>query len=282
MTQKELEDKLNELHDEMDAAVEYLNGKATAAQQKVFRAITDMINRFETEDGRFVITQDWEARIIALQRQMESILGKVFIPSVKEYLTTYATVEKTNIALQKSFNDLEVEKELLSPLKQSIYKEAEYYLTAGLADAYVSPAKYLLMQHVTTGIGVRDSLKIFEKWNKGEGSNGIVKVPRLQSYATQLARDSLYQYHGAINDTISQNYGLTYFVYTGNVIEDSRPLCVHLVGLDRRISLDELPPILKKYPQGQYPGTNQENFLRYRGGYNCRHGAFAVRPPLKK
>jgi hypothetical protein len=133
------------------------------------------------------------------------------------------------------------------------------------------------MQHVTTGISIKDSQRILNNWNKGETVGNVRPVINLQRYATQIARDSSYQYHGAINEVIAQEYKLDSFIYTGDLIRDSRPLCQHLVRLRRTIKLDEMPALIKKYPQGLYPNTSKKNFIQLRGGYNCRHSAFAVK-----
>lgn len=277
MNKEELKGKLDELHEIMDNSIDLVERSATEAQKQIFKAILDLINRFQVEDGRFIVGQDLTARFAALSKKIEDILGDVYLPSIKEYLSTYSTIEEVNISLQKSFNQLEVDLDILTPARKTIYNNAKHYLSEGLADGYIQPAKFLLMQQVTTGISIKDSQKIIENWNDGETVGNIRPAVNLQRYATQLARDSTYQYHGTINEIIAQRYDLESFIYTGDIIEDSRPLCRHLIGLKRAIKISEMPGLIKKFPEGLYPNTSTKNFIVYRGGYSCRHSAFAVR-----
>lgn len=280
MSLQELIERLNLLHELMDDSIDNVTAVAEEAQKRVYDAIVEFMNQFEISDGRFVTSQNYIRRIALIENKIKKILGDIYEPSITEYLGSFTSVEDTTLALQKSYNDLEVSLNLIAPSRRTIYDQAEYYLIQGLTDAYIQPAKYLLMQQVTTGISLADSQRILKRWNDGELTGSLTsgrQTPNLQKYATQISRDSLYQYYGAINEVIAEKYNLTAFIYTGDVIEDSRPMCRHLVGLKREIELDEMPELIKKYPQGLYPNTDKENFIQLRGGYNCRHGAFSVR-----
>lgn len=270
------------MHITIDDSIDGVTQYATSAQDKIYKAILASINDFETRDGRYISNQSYAQRLAILTRKIENILGDIYTPSVKEYLGVFSTIEDTTISLQKSYNELEVSLSLVTPIRKSIYSQAEYFLTDALADAYIQPAKHLLMQHVTQGITISDSLKIFEKWNKGELSTpdqlaSNRPTPNLQKYATQLSRDSIYGYQGAINDSVAEKFNLNFFLYIGGIIRDSRPACRHLVGLNRKISIDEIPQILLKYPEGVMPGTTKDNFWSRRCGYGCRHEAFPVK-----
>lgn len=260
----------------MDGAIDGVTIASKKAQDEIYAAIIAAINRFELHDGSYVVTQDYGARLARLTAKIESILGELYTPSIIEYLPTFRTVEETILRLQKDYNQLEIETELLSPARKALYAQAKYYLKDGLADGYIQPAKYLIMQHVTGGISIKDSERIIRNWNDGETVSEIRPTVNLQRYATQLSRDSLYGYYGSINEVIAKEYDLTAFIYTGDIIEDSRPMCRHLVGLKREIELNEMPALIQKYPQGLYPGTAKKNFIQLRAGYQCRHGAFAV------
>lgn len=206
---------------------------------------------------------------------IKEILGDVYRPSIKEYLSTYSTIEETTIALNKSYNQLVIEKSLLTPARRSIYNQAEYYLTEGLADAYIQPAKYLLMQQVSTGVTIKDAERVLRNWNDGELTSGKLasgrQTPNLQKYARQISVDSIHQYNGTIQQVIKDEFQLTKGVYVGDIIKDSRPFCKHMVGMKRKIEIDEIPDLIKRFPDGIIPGTTKKNFSVYRGGYGCRH-----------
>lgn len=286
-------DKLNKalkgLTDGIDLQIEGVNVASTSAQAKIYEAILKSINNFELSDGRYVVNQDYGKRIMLIEKKMYSILGDIYTPSIAQYLNHYATIEDTNIALQKSYNDLEVAKNLLSPARKSIYDQTENALIAGIAPSYVQPVKYLLMQQVTQGMTIKDSLIALKHWDAGTLTRGMLAtntdIPNLQKYAGQIASDSAYAFNGAINNLIADKYNLDHGIYVGDVIEDTRPSCAYLCSLNRKISIHEIGALLagkipsdavkfekgRPFLSGLIPGTNEKNFPTLRMGYKCRH-----------
>lgn len=278
----ELRKQLTGLSEDMDNSVDAVVLAANKAQDAIYRALLQQINNFEITDGRFIANQDYASRFAAIQRKINGIINSLYKPSITEYLNTYKTVDETAAYLHKSYNEIIIEKSIFTAARRSIYDQAEYYLVDGLADAYVQPAKYVLMQAVANGLTMKQAESLLRNWNDGEMKAGSSisssrPSPRLQAYAGQIARDSIFQYNGSIQDRIGQQYGLTKFIYVGDVIKDSRPFCKHVVGLRRKVSLDEVPELLKKYPEGTMPNTTKENFPIKRAGWNCRHAIMMVR-----
>lgn len=281
MTIDELRKRLLEMSEGMDKSVDDVHKAASEAQKKIYDLLLNEVRRFELTDERFVLGQTYADKFALIEKRIKSLLGEYYAPSIKEYLGTYSTVEQTNIQLQKGYNDLVIKKSLLTPARRTVYDQAEYYLSEGLADAYIQPAKFILMQQVTTGGTLRDAESLLRNWNDGEIAPGKLVVarqtPRLQAYATQIARDSIYSYQGSIQEIIKQEYQLTKFIYVGDIIKDSRPFCRHLVGLRRKIDIDEVPKLILQFPEGLKPDTTKKNFYVNRGGYSCRHTVMAVR-----
>jgi hypothetical protein len=282
MTLDEVRKLLTEMSEEMDGSVDKVVYAAETAQNRIYRALQQRIFDFEISDGRFIANQDYAKRFAIIQREINGIINSLYKPSITEYLNTYKTVDETTAYLHKSYNELVIEKSVFNAAKRSIYDQAEYYLLDGLADAYVQPAKYILMQAVANGVTLKQAESLLRNWNDGEMKAGSSisssrPSPRLQAYAGQIARDSIFQYNGAIQDRIGQQYGLTEFIYVGGLVKDSREFCIHLVKQRRKISLDEIPELVKKYPKGLIPNTTKENFPVKRGGFGCLHTVMMVR-----
>lgn len=281
MSIDELYRKLVDLEELMNESVIGVDVSATDAQEAIYKALLVATDTFDTEDGKLVPSQSLAAKMARIERNMYDMLDAKYLSKLEPYFSTYNTVLDQSVSLHKSFNDLEVSLKSLAPQRQAIYGQAEYYLTEGLADAYVQPAKYLMMQQVTAGLDISMMRTALRQWNEGTLPKGKIAsdmhAPRLQAYATQLARDTLYTYQGAIQETISDQYDLKKFIYVGDLIADSRPICVHLVGLRRKIALSEIPDLVKRFPDGLKPNTNSKNFLQVRGGYGCRHTCMSVR-----
>lgn len=290
MTLGELREQLLVLANLMDGQIENVDAAATKTQQRIYELLARRIQEFDYIEGHLNPSQPMSQRIAKIVAEMEYLLRNAYAPSITEYLASYTTVEDRNIAMQKGYNELLIAKSLLSPARKSVYDQAEYYLTDGLADAYVQPAKYLLMQAVTNGISLKDAQSLLKNWNEGKLSTGgrltsNRPTPRLQTYATQIARDSIYTYNGSINEIIRDKYDLKRIIYQGGLVKDSRAFCKHLVGLDRKIEIEEIPSLIDKVakqegktiPSGMIPGTNKKNFVVRRGGFSCQHLAMMVR-----
>ena len=282
MTILELRDEVDRLLQELDGAVSIVDKAATLTQKRIFALLYGELGKFEQNDGRFVVGAPITRRFFDIEKKMNEIINKSFRPSITEYLGKYSTIDEINAGMQRSYNDLEVSTSKLSQARKAVNDQAQTALTTGINDAYIQPAKYILMQQVTVGSTIKDAQRILRNWDAGKMTDGKLAsgrpTPNLQRYSTQIARDSIYGANAAVNDVIAKEYGLTHFIYVGDVIKDSRPLCRHLVGLNRKISLDEMPKIISAYPQGLYPNTDKENFLQVRGGYGCRHTAVPVKP----
>lgn len=275
MNLDELRQNLSRLSDVMDNSIEEVNIYATRTQERIYELLLQRLNELDTLQGNLNPNQPIAQKIAAIQREMNAIIGNIYTPRITDYLATYDIVEDTNIFLQQSYNELLIKKQLLIPARRAVYDQAEYFLTTALADAYVQPAKYLLLQAVTNGISLKDAKSLLRNWNDGELTSGKLTsgrpTPRLQAYSGQIASDSIFQYNGTIQNIIKEEYKLTKGIYVGGIISDSRPGCKYLVGLKRKIDIDEIPAVLIKYPQGTIPGTTKKTFSIYRMGYRCRH-----------
>lgn len=266
----------------IDNQVEKVAGVSTSLQSKIYDIVREELLKFEIKDGVLVPDQDLRKRLIELEDKIEAVLNtRIWDNTVNEFLSSYQTIQDRNVSMNRDYNQLEVDTKLLSPARRFIYDQALYALKTGIAPQYVQPVKFLLMQQVTAGASITESLKLLEKWDKGEASSGKytsgMPAPDLKRYATQIARDSAYAVDRNISSIIKERYQLDHFMYVGGIVEDSRPLCKHLVSMGGEISFDELPELIKRYPQGLYPDTTKENFMQKVGGYACRHKAFAVR-----
>lgn len=277
----ELRKLLSELATSMDNTVDDVNIAATRTQEAVFAYLLKEIEKFDIVDEKFAANQPLSKRFAIIQAEIEAIIVSLYQPSLQKYLKSYNGVDQSITDLHKAYNDINISRASFESARLAIYKQAEYYLFQGLADAYIQPAKYLLMQQVSTGGTIKQAKSVVNNWNNGTLDTGKLATdrhtPRLQAYATQIARDTIYTYQGTIQDTIKQKHGLTKFIYVGGLVKDSRPFCRHLVGLQRKIDIDEIPPLVIAYPQGLKPNTTKASFYEVRGGFNCNHIAMPVR-----
>ena len=132
------------------------------------------------------------------------------------------------------------------------------------------------------------------KFNKSKKAQVDKSVQTLQSkfardragenmkrYAGQILNDSLRDFDGTLNFNKSQDAGLTYVKYYGDIIPTTRRICRNVVSgvYDKRkgglFTIDE---VNKLWSSTSWKGKKSGNPLIVRGGYNCRHQWSYVNP----
>ena len=88
----------------------------------------------------------------------------------------------------------------------------------------------------------------------------------LRRYASQIAHDSVMQFHGQFTVSKAKEAGLNHYRYTGTLVRDSRPFCVNM--LNKTLTEKEIRDIWKN--QGWAGKSTGDPFI-VRGGYRCRH-----------
>lgn len=258
---------------------------AAASQKDIYNAILKTVANINTVDGAIDRMQNPTKHIAGIQKIIDSRLKGDYTKGVSRYFDTVIGTGDEMISMHENYNGLggdEKEKTRLEQIRKVARNDLEQKLTDTLLpdgdtfrQSYSQPIKNLVFQKIRQGASMTNLQKSLEDWNAGNAP--IAGVKPLQSYTTQIARDASFQHNGQINQIISDEFELNAWEYSGGIIASSRPLCVHLVKMDRPVLKTELPALLKRYPDGLIKGTNAENFGIYRGGYACRHQAFPVR-----
>ena len=88
----------------------------------------------------------------------------------------------------------------------------------------------------------------------------------LRRYASQIAHDSVMQFHGQFTIAKAKEAGLTHFTYTGTLVRDSREFCVSM--LNKTLTEEQ---IRKMWINRSWQGKSTGDPFIVRGGYRCRH-----------
>ena len=88
----------------------------------------------------------------------------------------------------------------------------------------------------------------------------------LRRYASQIAHDSVMQFHGQFTVAKAKASGLNHFTYTGTLVRDSRPFCQNM--LNKTLTEKEIRDIWNN--RGWQGKSTGDPFI-VRGGYRCRH-----------
>lgn len=209
------------------------------------------------------------------------VLNDKYLQAVREFTETF---NKVSAELNKQFSLLSPKykpDDVLNEIGEQSIKSVVKALTedgmrAGITDKLTN----LLRQNVTTGISyleMRNQLKEYIVTNESG-------IGALQRYVTQITTDALNQFSGQYSASIASQLELSWYQYVGSNIETTREFC-ELLTDKRYVYQAEIKDILKgkidgeslpindktDLPNGMIPGTNESNFIVYRGGYNCGH-----------
>ena len=95
----------------------------------------------------------------------------------------------------------------------------------------------------------------------------------LRRYASQIAHDSVMQFHGQFTVAKAKQSGLKHFRYTGTLVRDSRPFCRNM--LNKTLTEKEIRNIWNNEGWG---GKSPGDPFIVRGGYRCRHTWIPTNP----
>jgi uncharacterized protein with gpF-like domain len=95
----------------------------------------------------------------------------------------------------------------------------------------------------------------------------------LRRYASQIAHDSVMQFHGQFTVSKAKEAGLEHYRYTGTLVRDSRPFCQTM--LNRVLTEKEIRDI---WNNRAWAGKSNGDPFIVRGGYRCRHTWIPTNP----
>mgnify|MGYP001038408949 FL=1 len=103
----------------------------------------------------------------------------------------------------------------------------------------------------------------------------------MKRYAGQILNDSLRDFDATLNFNKSQDAGLTFVKYYGDVIPTTRDHCRNMIsGIynKRKSGLFTVDEVRKLWASRSWSGKKSGDPLVVRGGYNCRHQWSYVNP----
>jgi hypothetical protein len=95
----------------------------------------------------------------------------------------------------------------------------------------------------------------------------------LRRYASQIAHDSVMQFHGQFTVSKAKEAGLEHYRYTGTLVRDSRPFCQSM--LNKVLTEKEIRDI---WNNRAWAGKSTGDPFIVRGGYRCRHTWIPTNP----
>ena len=178
----------------------------------------------------------------------------------------------SNEFISISIGDFKPKTELYKAiLETNIATTKDALLGAGIRDNFGTAIQEVLKDNIS-GIGTRSELnKTLRKFIEGTDTEKAF----LERYIKQTTNDSVMTFNAEYIQTIADDLGVEYYLYSGTIIADTREFCQARSGRFFTKQQVEAWPNLKGW-QGRMAGTNSSTIFIYRGGYNCRHQLWPV------
>lgn len=248
-------------------------------EKEIFTLVDRLTRKFKSEKGFYIPDPESQELLATLNKEIRKILKKSAIEDeVMKFIDDFDLIDKNIAAIQKSLNGIKVEKSIFTEQRAwAIDNTVNSLVESNINLKFIQPVKQLLYSRVSFGGSVVDAEKQLRQMVLGDGEFPGVLVKSIG----QVARDTINQYQGTINQQIKVQYELTDIRYVGPLVNDSRPQCIRwITEFKGRLSDEQLADEIKwayNNGKGMVPDTTPENFCQKRGGYNCIHEAIPVR-----
>lgn len=212
----------------------------------------------------------------SIRRILSEQVSQSAVSNVSTILPQFERMFELNARMHAGVNDLELEPNDFRRLRTAFadLMVDELIDTAESAELIV-PIRNVITRNILSGATLSrtedDLMRTLT--SRGEGTG------KLQARVTQITRDSMYGFDGAVNKQVADRFDMNAYMYVGSLIKDSRPQCKRWVE-KRELLKSELPAEIawaKRNGSGMRPTTTAETFPIDRGGYNCRHEAIPIR-----
>lgn len=287
-----MDDLVQELHDVLDGGIDQFDESVQGSQRAMYAKLLELTKELDVTNGKIKPSVKNLRLIRQIKTELEkAILNDKYLKSVDTYLKAFDKAQEIQkqyyTSLDAEFQTGQIFTELRN---QAVLSVSNLLTEQGLSANVTSKVEDLLRQNILSGSSYADmqeSMRTF-LMNDENGDGALAR------YSKQITTDAIYTYAANYTQLAVDDLGMEWFVYTGNLIQTSRPFCTAMIDQSgdctKFIHISEFPELLKGHvcavdvslnkktglPDGFRADTSTANFISYRGGYNCRHKLMAV------
>lgn len=263
----------------------------------MYDALVEEVNRLDLySDGKIRPTVKNLSILSSIKSKMNRIvLTDEYKQEVRDFAKAFNDVTKLQNqyfkALESTFKPRPLLKEIR---KQAIVDVVGKLTEAGIGANVSDRITDILRTNITTGGSYKELTSQLR-----DGLLNTEQKGYLDKYAKQVTVDSMNQYNAQYSQVVTSDLAYTWFKYDNTDIDTTRHFCdamtdqpyFHISEIPRLLRAQGLyylkdgvttkVPIYEKtgLPHGMIPGTNADNFMIRRGGYQCGH---QIRPVAER
>lgn len=268
----------HQLAQEIEDLVMTADGRYVSTIGRVQRALYNQLiadlKNLETDADGYIKQNAANRKVISeASRTINEVFSSpIYTSAVSNYVAVVPRLDSLN---ENYFSGLDstfkTNKQFLRSLQRDTIATVEkYVLKDGLQSQVISPLSQILNQNVNSGgqfSGFLDQVKTYIVGNdQVEG--------RALSYTRTYLRDTIFTYSRTYQQSITNDLGLEYYLYSGGLIDKSRPFCIERAG--KYFSHKEIESWASEDWAGKKQGTTESSIFLFAGGHNCAHSIIPV------
>lgn len=271
-----------DINNVIDSADEAFAKTVDLTQKRMLSEVLVLAKDLELKNGQIVPNVANLKKINTIKSKLNKIvLNKDYLKGVKDLLSSFDEIQQQQFNYFSTISEFKPN-EKYSLLKQIAIEQTANQLTESGIDANVTgKLKDILLKSVTSGGSYQDLIKEMSNFLT-DNDNGLGALNR---YARTYTTTALNQFAGQSNQIMLQDTQQKWFRYVGSNIETTRCWCEKMTKKEY-IHISEFTDIIYNsgcetnsktdLPSGMIDGTNENNLVINRGGWNCRHQMYAV------
>lgn len=240
-------------------------------QRTKFKDVVALLDLLDYEGGSLVVSEANLLRVEALVDEIKGVLtGAEFEKALGGLMGEFEQQAVLNYAYFETVDSAFA----IPQISSAIVKERQAATIASLLDStnqYLSnPTREAIASSIQSG-GSRqdliDTLRLLVQGDK-DVDGRLLRSTRL------IVSDAFALNDAAVTESISENLGLEWYLYTGGLIDSTRPFCKARNG--KYFHKTEVEKWANLKWQGKMPNTDKKTIFLTRGGYNCQHSLLPV------
>lgn len=271
MSPQSLAKAIDDLIQETDAA--YLIA-ITRVQDRLYNQVVAVLKDLELDDEGYIKQSSANRKIIskASDKVNEIFNSALYTSAVSNYISIIPKVDKLNVRYFSDISDgFKANRLFLKNLQaETIATVEQYILRDGLQSQVIGPLSQILNQNVNSGGQFSGFLTQIRDYIKG---NDQVEG-RAMRYTRTYLRDTVFTYSRTFQQSITNDLGLEFYLYSGGLMDTSRPFCTERNG--QYFSHKEVESWASLEWAGKKSGTTTSSIFLFAGGWNCNHQLIPV------
>lgn len=242
-------------------------------QNTLYEQLLVIIKNLEVDEDGYILQSAANRKILyEAETKISEIFSQgIYQNAVSSYVSVIPQVDELNQRYFSTFKAFKENKQFLKSLQNQTIKTVEkFVLQDGLESQVISPLSQILNQNVNSGGKFSGFLQQIRDYIKG---NDKVEG-RAISYSRTFLRDSMFTYARTFQQSVTNDLGLEFYLYSGPIIDKTRSFCEDRAGKFFHHREIELWASLEW--TGKKAGTTESSIFLFAGGWNCNHQLIPV------